>query len=88
MNTWIVGNHPVGHFKRNYAEHRIKVDDRGLVIKSDMVFFMKGRIMAGQANLTNSLLGAKDFKWLTKEEIQPIVHKRYWSVIQDILPER
>jgi large subunit ribosomal protein L46 len=88
MNTWIVGNHPTGHFKRPYSDEQVKTNDRGHVLKGDMVFFMKGRIMAGQANLTDNLLGAKDFKWLTKEEIHPIVHQKYWKAIQDMLPER
>jgi large subunit ribosomal protein L46 len=88
MNSWIVGNHPVGHFKLPYSEQQVKLNDQGHHQGGDIVFFMKGRILAGQANLIQNSLGAKDFKWLTKEEIQPIVRPKYWKSIQDVLPER
>jgi large subunit ribosomal protein L46 len=88
MNSWIVGNHPIGHLKRPYSEDRVKLNDNGHLQKGDMIFFMKGRIMAGQANLSQNQLGATDFKWLSKEEIQPMVHPKYWRSIQDMLPER
>jgi len=82
MNTWIVGNQPVGHFKRSYQTDAIVTNAK---IIGEITFFMKGRIMAGQATLQ---LEAKDFKWLTKDEIQPLVHPKYWKAIHDMLPER
>lgn len=88
MHTWILSNHPVGHLKRPYSEADIKTNDAGHLVSGELVFFMKGRIMAGQADLQNNLLGAKDFKWLAKEEIQPLVHRKYWSAVENLLPAR
>jgi large subunit ribosomal protein L46 len=88
MNTWIIGNQPIGYWKRSLAEDQIKTNDMGHHVAGEMTFFMKGRIMAGQANLENNPLGATDFKWLTKDEIKQLVISGYWSAIQDILPER
>ena len=88
MNSWIVGNHPIGHFKRYFSEEQVRLNDQGHHQAGEMVFFMKGRILAGQANLIQNSLGAIDFKWLAKEEIQAMVHPKYWKSIQDMLPER
>jgi large subunit ribosomal protein L46 len=88
MNMWIVGNQPIGHFKRPYSSDAVKANDKGHPAVGDMTFFMKGRIMAGQANLSNNKLGAKDFRWLSKDEIQLLVHPKYWKAIHDMLPDR
>jgi large subunit ribosomal protein L46 len=88
MNTWIVGNQPIGHWKRSYAEDQIQTNSKGHRVTGEMTFFMKGRIMAGQANIENNTSGATDFRWLTKDEVKPLVTRGYWSAIQDILPER
>jgi large subunit ribosomal protein L46 len=88
MNTWIIGNQPIGYWKRSLAEDQIQTNDKGHHVAGEMTFFMKARIMAGQANLENNALGATDFKWVTKDEIKPLVISGYWSAIQDILPER
>lgn len=87
MNTWVVGNAPVGHYAANYPS--IKDDpERGTKEIGEKTFFLKGRIMAGQANLANNKLGLADFKWLAKEEIQRLVTPRYWSQIANMLAER
>lgn len=49
---------------------------------------MKGRIMAGQADLSVSTLGVADFKWLSKEEIEKHVNAQYWSAIKNMLADR
>lgn len=52
------------------------------------VFFMKGRIMAGQADLTKNEYGDLDFQWLAKEEVQDKVGEKYWSDVKNMLTER
>jgi large subunit ribosomal protein L46 len=49
---------------------------------------MKGRIMAGRVNLNRATLGYKNYRWLAKEEIQALVHKRYWAWVHGMLPEK
>lgn len=87
MNTWIVGNIPLGHFVRNYVEPKVGTD-KSQVIKGSKFFFMKGRIMAGQANLKDNKQGLTDFQWLAKEEIQKTLLPRDWNGIRNILAER
>ncbi|QDS74821.1 hypothetical protein FKW77_002469 [Venturia effusa] len=88
MNTWIVGNHPVGFSQFNFQKHKKIVNDKGITELGEKTFFMKGRIMAGQANLAKNSLGLKDFKWLAKEEIEKTVLDRYWAGVRNMLPER
>lgn len=83
MNTWIVGHAPVGHrVQRPYYEEG-KLQRAGV-----KTFFMKARIMAGQANLTGNLFGLDDFKWLTREELETHLTTRYFSSIKNMLHER
>jgi large subunit ribosomal protein L46 len=62
-------------------------------VQGEKTFFLKARIFAGQADV-NYKLGKKptnpydDFKWLTKQEIEPIVHSKYWSAVKDMLVEQ
>lgn len=87
MNTWMVGHHPVGHHV--YKLRKPASDEKtGTQLLGEKTFFMKGRIMAGQANVVESSQDLKDFKWLSKEEIQPLVNKQYWSAVKDMLTER
>ena len=100
MNTWVVGNHPVGHFAATYRESPIlsKIPPNRLVSTSkeeleqeeygEKVFFMKSRIMAGQADISKNELGDLEFQWLAKEEIQQKVEPHYWSQIKNMLAER
>lgn len=101
MNTWIVGNHPIGHHSFNYptkGQGRLtKIPSNELVPTShelerqefgEKVFFMKGRIMAGQADLSKNILGNRDFRWLTKEEIQEVVSENYWASVRNMLTDR
>lgn len=89
MNTWLLGNHPVGHVQRQFnKEEQKKLSGDGKVVAGDLTFFMKGHIMAGQADVKSGEAGLSDFKWLAKEEIEKLVHQKYWASIADILPER
>jgi large subunit ribosomal protein L46 len=86
MNTWIVGNQPIGHLEIQHTTPKEKTP--GVHELGERTFFIKGRIMAGQANIAQNQLGAKDFKWLSRDEIQSVVHPRYWSKIRDMLADR
>lgn len=87
MNTWVVGNQPIGHYQHDFpADLRSKAQNPNeLGFKT---FFMKARIMAGQANLAKNQLGLSDFKWLAKEEIHKTVAGDYWKSIKNMLAER
>ncbi|KAL8720782.1 MAG: hypothetical protein Q9225_002415 [Loekoesia sp. 1 TL-2023] len=87
MNTWIVGNIPLGHYIRNYSVPA-KYKDKSQEIRGEKYFFMKGRIMAGQANLKDNKQGLTDFQWLAKDELQKTLLPRDWSAINNILAER
>jgi large subunit ribosomal protein L46 len=85
MNTWVVGHVPAGHHVENPPKNAQTKEITGSGVKT---FFMKGRIMAGQADLSGNSLGLKDFRWLTKEETRKVVDKSYWSWVQDMLADR
>ena len=104
MNTWFVGNHPVGHLvienkgvksskkgksaKSSTSEKEIEPkEDAPSRSNFDKTFFMKARIMAGQADVSNAS-GTEDFKWLAKDEIQRVFDSAYWSRVKNILVEQ
>jgi len=87
MNTWVVGNHPIGHYSYDFPKAVENQEQRTKEL-GEKVWFMKSRIMAGQANLAANTLGCEDFRWLSKEEIQEIVTPRYWKMCQDMLGDR
>jgi large subunit ribosomal protein L46 len=84
MHTWFVGNVPIGHRAYNYPWGIIDEGKNG----GKKVFFMKARILAGQADLADNKLGLDDFKWVTKEEIQPLVSGKYWRALKGALSDR
>lgn len=86
MNTWIVGHVPVGHLI-NRPEYKPESSTE-LQAPGEKTFFMKGRVMAGQADLKGNVFGMQDFKWLTREELQKAVGPRYWSWIKNMIAER
>lgn len=87
MNTWIVGNAPVGH--HSIKPVRPNVNERGATEPlGEKTFFMKVRLMAGMANIEDNSLGLTDFKWLAKEEVQKEVHPSYWNSVKNMLAER
>ncbi|KAA6414044.1 MAG: 50S ribosomal subunit L30 [Lasallia pustulata] len=87
MNTWVVGNLPVGHQSIDYPK-TIVDEEKKIEQLGEKTFFMKARIMGGQANLKDNKFGLEDFKWLAKDEIQKEVHPRYWSAVRNMLVER
>lgn len=87
MNTWVVGNMPIGHQVYNYSQAIVK-KDAGTEIRGEKVFFMKARIMAGQTNLKDNKYGLEDFQWLDREEVQKALHPRDWNAVKNIMPER
>ena len=84
MNTWFVGNIPIGHYCYLHPESHghPQSEER---CSGKKVFFMKARIMAGQVNLKNNKHQLQDFQWLTKEEVKQAVAGSYWRAIKDIL---
>ena len=87
MNTWMVGYHPVGHHVYNFR-HAKKDQETGTELLGEKTFFMKCRIMAGQANLLKNQQNLKDFKWVSKEEIAQHVLPQYFANIKNMLPDR
>lgn len=87
MNTWVVGNMPVGHRVHNYAQ-AIVDGEKGSETRGEKIFFMKARIMAGQANLKDNKFGLAEYQWLAKEEIQQALYPWDWSAVKNILAER
>lgn len=99
MNTWLVGNHPIGHYAYSFIKPKnVVIPPNRLVSTSnedmeqeeygEKVFFMKGRMMAGQADLSSNEYGDQDFRWLTKEEIESVVTPGYWGSVRNMLTER
>lgn len=87
MNTWVVGNMPVSHQVYNYSQ-AIVDKGNGEELRGEKNFFMKARIMGGQANVKDNTFGIEDFRWLAREEIQNALHPRDWSGVKNILPDR
>lgn len=88
MNTWTVGFHPIGHYAFEHRAPRAGPDASTQIV-GEKTFYLKGRIMAGQADLEagDKELGLKDFKWLAKEEIEKVVSPRYWKQIKNMLAD-
>lgn len=83
MNTWVIGNVPIGH----QVIHS-PVDQTGNGQLGVKRFFMKARIMAGQANLNGNKFGLEDFKWLSREEIKNEFQYQDWHAVRNILADR
>ncbi|TQS32629.1 hypothetical protein Golomagni_07050, partial [Golovinomyces magnicellulatus] len=66
MNTWVVGRVPVAHV----VQEPVVGKDGAVSKKGQKTFFLKGRIMAGQADLKGNPFGYSDFKWLTREALE------------------
>ncbi|KAJ5120703.1 uncharacterized protein N7515_010091 [Penicillium bovifimosum] len=81
MNTWMVGFHPVGW--HSYNPPKKSADTPG-----SKVFFLKSRMMAGQADLSLNTQNLKDFKWLAKEELAQYLNTQYYSNIKNMLADR
>lgn len=85
MNTWMVGRVPVGHVVNKPV---YKEDGTSLQKKGDKIFLLKGRIMAGQADLKDNKMGLVDFKWLTKEELETELDPHYYHSVRNAMVGR
>lgn len=84
MNTWLVGRVPVAfHVKKAAHTEAGKLETRG-----SKTFFIKGRIMAGQANLKGNPFGYTDFKWLTREELEKVLDFQYFRSVRAMMTDR
>ncbi|KAI0480828.1 39S mitochondrial ribosomal protein L46-domain-containing protein [Xylariaceae sp. FL0804] len=84
MNTWMVGRVPVAHFVR----HPEFNEDTSMKQRGEKVFFLKSRILAGQADLKDNKLGLGDFNWLTREEVKAKVDREYFHAVRLMMPDR
>lgn len=84
MNTWLVGRVPVAHL----VTKPVLKEDSSIQTRGEKVFFLKGRIMAGQADLTNNTQGLTDFKWLTREELKEHLSERYYHGVRNMMADR
>ena len=84
MNTWLVARHPVAVHKME----PILGQDSSLKSKGEKLFLLKGRIMAGQADLTGNKHNLTDFKWLTKEELMKTLPADYAHNVRGMVAER
>ncbi|ROT40498.1 hypothetical protein SODALDRAFT_338275 [Sodiomyces alkalinus F11] len=84
MNTWIVGRVPVAH----HVVRPVFNEDGTLESRGEKTFYLKGRIMAGQANLEGNPFGYTDFKWLTREELQSVLEPRYFHSVRNMMADR
>lgn len=85
MNTWIVGRVPVAH---HIVRPVFGQKDGALLKKGEKIFFLKGRIMAGQADLSGNLHDLVDFKWLTQEELRGALAEEYFQSVKGMFGER
>ena len=86
MNTWVIGNAPVGFHTWKYNEPRAD-EEQGVEKLGEKTFFMKARIMAGIPALKDNPLGYVDHQWLAKDELQKVVNTGYWSSVKNMLQE-
>jgi large subunit ribosomal protein L46 len=86
MNTWMVGYHPVAW--HSFKPRAKKGETTEIETPGNKVFFLKSRIMAGQADLSINTQNLKDFKWLAKEEIAQYLNTQYYSNIKNMLADR
>lgn len=84
MNTWVVGRAPVAHV---VTQPTLK-DDGSVAARGDKTFFIKGRIMAGQADLSGNRFGYSDFKWLTREELEAELAPEYFRGVRNMMADR
>ncbi|KGQ10293.1 54S ribosomal protein L17 [Beauveria bassiana D1-5] len=84
MNTWIVGRVPVAHL----IDEPAFAADGAVQKKGRKTFFLRGRIMAGQADLKDNALGYTDFKWLTRDELAKELPQAYFRGVRNMMSDR
>lgn len=56
------------------------------LVDGEKTFFMKARILAGQADLSIAQnKNIEDFKWVSKEELESLVAPEYWLKVKNML---
>lgn len=90
MNTWMVGRHPIAHEKREpiFKDDASAEGGRALKARGYNAFFLKGRIMAGQADLAENKFGLTDFKWLTKDELKAQLQPSLFFSVENSMPSQ
>ncbi|KAK4455930.1 39S mitochondrial ribosomal protein L46-domain-containing protein [Podospora aff. communis PSN243] len=88
MNTWIVGHVPVAHYIQEPTFEEGEDAKTAPEKRGNKIFFLKGRIMAGQADLTGNAYGLTDFQWLTKEEIKGVLGNDYYKSVRNMFELR
>ncbi|PHH74272.1 hypothetical protein CDD80_3195 [Ophiocordyceps camponoti-rufipedis] len=84
MNTWIIGRVPVAHIVAPPV-----VDANGSILqRTRKTFFLKARIIAGQANLSDNPFGFTQFKWLVREEVEEVLAPEYFQKVRNMMPDR
>lgn len=86
MNTWIVGRVPIAHHvvPPQFDEATGQVVTRGV-----KTFYLKGRIMAGQVNLSkDNPYGITDFQWLTKDECNGVLPRDLYASVRGMFELR
>ena len=83
MNTWIVGRVPIAH----HVVHPTFNEATSIAQRGEKTFFLKGRIMAGQADVTGSKVYT-DFKWLTKDELRELLPQEYFKSVRNMMAGR
>lgn len=54
----------------------------------EKTFFIKSRVLAGQADIKSNTLDILDYQWLSKDEIEKVVAPQYWKQVRNMLAER
>ncbi|RKF79950.1 54S ribosomal protein L17, mitochondrial [Golovinomyces cichoracearum] len=86
MNTWLVGHVPIAHYIHSSPD--LTVENQQVATKGIAIFFMKGRIMAGQADLSKNKFNLDDYRWLTKNEIEQLLPSALFKSVSNSLHER
>ncbi|KAK4137131.1 hypothetical protein BT67DRAFT_438390 [Trichocladium antarcticum] len=85
MNTWFVGRVPVAH---HMIKPVVAEDGASVVQRGEKIFFIKGRILAGQADLAGNKHGFTDFQWLTQEELEAVLPEKYFRSVRGMMDPR
>lgn len=84
MKTWIVGRVPVAHIVAPPV-----LDANGSILqRTRKTFFLKARIIAGQADLSDNPFGLTQFKWLVREEVEEVLEPEYFRKVRNMMPDR
>ncbi|QPG75564.1 hypothetical protein FOA43_002919 [Brettanomyces nanus] len=85
INTWSVSGTPAAVIKYvngNILPYGTSVDHEGV----SREYLMKSHVVAGQF-VPQQGKGVEEYKWLVKEEIQPLVEKPYFDQVRHLLAQ-